>query len=97
MGGMGRRMQVKNKYIIEVLAALEKNGYSKSMINYKMFHGKSIADKINLGQYEKGHLNELLKECVIMKKSYEESGLAKSRAKPTSDWQCYISIPGGGE
>lgn len=94
---MGRRIGINNKKMLEVLEALKNHGYSKSMINYKFIDGKSVADRINLGQFKKKHLDELIKECAIMRKSYDESGLAKSKAKPTSDWQSDVSIPGGGE
>ena len=36
----------------------------------------------------------LISEAKAMEASYQKSGLASSKAKPTNDWQAYVSIPG---
>lgn len=83
-----------NLKVAAACITLQSEGYSIASQHIKLFDGKSIVDLINSGEYKPKHLKKLLKECAIIKKSYDESGLAKSKAKPTNDWQSYISIPG---
>ena len=65
-----------------------------SLLNMKTFEGRSLLDLIRSGENRPEHVSALIAESRAMEVSYRQSGLASSKAKPTSDWQATISIPG---
>lgn len=88
---------IEGKQLLTVMMELDAKDLPIKYIDMKMFDGKSILELIMDWEYKPEHLQALLKECAIIKKNYDKSGLAQSKARPTSDWQSDVSIPGGGE
>lgn len=64
------------------------------LIKMKAFNGRSLTELLLAGEATNEHLIALINEAKIMEASYKKSGLSLSKAKPTNDWQSYISIPG---
>lgn len=54
-------------------------------------------DLIKSGENRHEHVAALISEAKEMESSYNQSGLANSKSKPTSDWQSSVSIPGSSE
>lgn len=68
-----------------------------SLLKMKAFGGRSLMELIKSGENRPEHLAALIQEARVMETSYRESGLATTKAKPTSAWQSSISIPGTAE
>jgi DNA-binding transcriptional regulator YiaG len=68
-----------------------------TLLTMKAFNGQSLMDIIFSGKDPGQHITILIREAKIMQESYENSGLSLSKAKPTNNWQSYISIPGSFE
>lgn len=66
---------------------------ASSLLKMKTFGGRSLMDIVKAGDDWHEAVNVLIAESRAMERSYELSGLAKSKAKPTSDWQASQSIP----
>jgi transcriptional regulator with XRE-family HTH domain len=70
---------------------------ASSLLKMKTFNGRSLMDLVKAGEDCTTHVTALIAEAKAMEASYDLSGLASSKAKPTSDWQSYVSIPGSFE
>ena len=83
----------------QVADAFRNAGVSRagSLLKMKAFEGKSLLDLFKSGENRPEHIVALIDEAKLMEASYRQSGLASSKAKPTSDWQSYFSIPGAPE
>jgi len=68
-----------------------------SFLKMKLFGEKSLMDILMTGEDTNHYVTALINEANLMKAAYKQSGLSSSKAKPTSDWQSYISIPGSPE
>lgn len=68
-----------------------------SLLKMKTFNGRSLMDLLKTGEDCTAQVAALIDEAKAMEASYKRSGLASSKAKPTSDWQSYVSIPGSPE
>lgn len=68
-----------------------------ALLTMKAFNGQSLMDIVFSGKDPSQHIAILIREAKIMQESYENSGLSLSKAKPTSNWQSYISIPNSSE
>ena len=60
----------------------------------KAFNGQSLLDLLKTDKDCTAQVSALISEAKAMEVSYQKSGLATSKAKPTNDWQASISIPG---
>ena len=65
-----------------------------SLLKMKTFDGYSLLDLLKSGEDCHKQVQILINEASLMESSYLRSGLASSKAEPTSDWQSYVSIPG---
>ncbi|EQD72674.1 repressor protein from prophage [mine drainage metagenome] len=65
-----------------------------SLLKMKTFDGRSLMDLFRSGESSDEHVKTLIIEAKAMENSYKKSGLSSSKAKSTSDWQSYLSIPG---
>ena len=65
-----------------------------SLLKMKAFNGQSLMDLLKTGDDCTAQVLALISEAKAMEASYQKSGLASSKAKPTDDWQAYVSIPG---
>lgn len=65
-----------------------------ALLKMKAFDGRSLLDLIAADQLMPQHIQKLVVEAQAMQNAYERSGLAKSKAAPTDDWQSSHSIPG---
>ncbi len=68
-----------------------------ALLTMKAFNGQSLIDIVFSGKDPTQHITILVREAKIMQEAYESSGLSLSKAKPTNNWQSYISIPGSSE
>lgn len=68
-----------------------------SLLKMKTFDGRSLLDIVRAGDDWRQPVNVLIAESRAMEQAYERSGLAKSKAKPTSDWLASQSIPSSRE
>ena len=75
----------------------EKISRAGSLLKMKTFNGRSLMDLLKTGEDCTAQVAALIDEAKAMEASYKRSGLASSKAKPTSDWQSYVSIPGSPE
>ena len=65
-----------------------------SLLKMKTFNGRSLLDLLKTSEDCTAQVSALISEAKAMEASYQKSGLATSKAKPTNDWQASISIPG---
>ena len=65
-----------------------------SLLKMKAFNGQSLIDLLKTGDDCTAQVLALISEAKALEASYQKSGLASSKAKPTNDWQAYVSIPG---
>lgn len=70
---------------------------SSSLLKMKTFADRSLVDIVKAGEDWHEAVNVLISESRAMERAYERSGLAKSKAMPTSDWQTTQSIPASRE
>ncbi len=68
-----------------------------SLLKMKTFDGRSLLDIVKAGDDWREAVDVLIAESRAMERAYERSGLAKSKAKPTSDWLASQSIPASRE
>lgn len=68
-----------------------------SLLKMKTFGDRSLMDIVKAGADWHEAVGILIAESRAMESAYERSGLAKSKAKPTSDWQTSQSIPASRE
>jgi len=68
-----------------------------SLLKMKTFGDRSLMDIVKAGDDWHEAVDALITESRAMERAYERSGLAKSKAKPTSDWQTSQSIPASRE
>lgn len=68
-----------------------------SLLKMKTFGDRSLMDIVKAGDDWREAVDVLIAESRAMERAYERSGLAKSKAKPTSDWQTSQSIPASRE
>ena len=68
-----------------------------SLLKMKTFGDRSLMDIVKAGADWREAVDVLIAESRAMESAYERSGLAKSKAKPTSDWQTSQSIPASRE
>ncbi|QKE39889.1 MAG: XRE family transcriptional regulator [Ferrovum myxofaciens] len=68
-----------------------------TLLKMKTFGGRSLMDLIKSGENRHKHITTLITEAMAMESSYNLSGLAATKSKPTGDWQSSISIPGSSE
>ena len=68
-----------------------------SLLKMKTFGDRSLMDIVKAGDDWYEAVDLLIAESRAMERAYERSGLAKSKAKPTSDWQASQSIPASRE
>ncbi|MBU2827097.1 helix-turn-helix domain-containing protein [Acidithiobacillus ferriphilus] len=80
----------------DVADAFRDAGVSRAaaLLKMKAFDGRSLLDLIAAGEGCSQHVQTLVAEAKAIEAAYERTGLAKSKAKPTSDWQSSMSIPG---
>lgn len=65
-----------------------------NLLKMKAFDGgTSLIDIVKTGKDWNEAVKILIEESLAMENAYKASGLADSKAKPTADWQSYISIP----
>ena len=64
------------------------------LFKMKAFNGKSLMDLARSDEATGKHVDALVEEAGIMKRAYQESGLANSKTAPTDDWKSSISIAG---
>lgn len=65
-----------------------------NLLKMKAFDGgTSLVDIVKTGKDWNEAVKILIEESLAMENAYKASGLADSKAKPTADWQSYISIP----
>lgn len=64
-------------------------------LRIKMFDRRTFLDILAAGELLPEHISLVISEAQAMDAAYQRLG--KSKASPTNDWQCEISIPGGGE
>ena len=83
----------------ELADQFREQGVSRAdlLIRTKAFGGRSLLDLIKTGENSDKHVVALIDEAKAIESSYEKSGLATSKSKPTSDWQSSVSIPGSFE
>lgn len=70
---------------------------ANTLLKAKAFEGESLWDLIRCGKNRSEHVQVLVEEARAMAESRRRFNLTKSKSKPTSDWQSYISIPGSTE
>ena len=75
----------------------EKIDRAATLLKMKTFDGRSLMDLIRTGENRNEHIFALISEAKAMERSYQESGMAKSKATATDDWLSSISIPGMSE
>lgn len=68
-----------------------------SLLKMKIFGDRSLMDIIRTGDDWREAVDILIAESRAMERAYERSGLAETKAKPTSDWQTSHSIPASRE
>ncbi|AHF03429.1 repressor [Marichromatium purpuratum 984] len=68
-----------------------------AMLKMKAFEGRSLLDLVATNEATLEHARSLISEAKAMDASYERSGLARSKAKPSEDWRSSHSIPGAVE
>lgn len=64
-------------------------------LRIKMFAGRTFIDLLAAGDLLPEHISAVISEAKAMEAAYRRLG--RSKARPTNDWQCEISIPGGVE
>jgi DNA-binding transcriptional regulator YiaG len=64
-----------------------------NLIKMKLFDGYSLLDVVREGKSWKVPVEKLIVEAKAMEKSYAQSGVSTSKAKPTNDWMLDQSIP----
>ncbi|MBF0136675.1 MAG: transposase family protein [Magnetococcus sp. DMHC-1] len=64
------------------------------LMKIKTFAGQSLLSLLKSGHEFSKEVDFLVNMEREMELSYKNSGLSSSKAKPTNDWQSYISIPG---
>jgi transcriptional regulator with XRE-family HTH domain len=87
---------LKIRQLSEAADAFNSAGAAKrasALVKMKAFDGRSLMELISTGTLTSGHTDTLIKEAKAMESAYEQSKLAKSKAKPTTDWQSELSIP----
>ena len=79
--------------------AFHKAGVTRAatFLKMKVFNGRSLMDLVSTGELTSKQVETLIAEAHVMESSYDRSGLARSKAKPTTDWQAQLSIPGSPE
>jgi transcriptional regulator with XRE-family HTH domain len=70
---------------------------ASAMLKMKAFEGRSLLDLAATGQLVPSHIQMLIAEAQAMDAAYDRSGLAKSKAKPSTNWRAEVSIPGSPE
>lgn len=70
---------------------------ASAMLKMKAFEGRSLLDLAATGQLLPSHIQMLIAEAQAMDAAYDRSGMAKSKAKPSTDWRAEVSIPGAPE
>lgn len=90
------RIIVKLSQIADAFNAA-KISRASSLLKMKTFNRRSLMDLLKAGEDCTAQVTALIAESKAMETSYKRSGLASSKAKPTSDWQSYVSIPGSPE
>ncbi|MDH5553529.1 MAG: helix-turn-helix domain-containing protein [Nitrosomonas sp.] len=68
-----------------------------SMLKMKAFNGLSLLDLLKSGEDCSKQVDILIAEAKAMEESYNKSGIALSKTKPTNDWKSSVSIPGSPE
>ncbi|MDD4933499.1 MAG: hypothetical protein PHO89_08565 [Methylacidiphilaceae bacterium] len=68
-----------------------------ALLKMKVFDGRSLMDLISTGELRSNHIDTLIAEAQAMDLAYSRSGLARTKAKATTDWQSHLSIPGSPE
>lgn len=83
----------------QIADAFKEAGVSRagSLLKVKTFGDRSLMDIVKAGDDWHEAVDVLIAESRAMERAYERSGLAKSKAKPTSDWQTSQSIPASRE
>jgi len=71
--------------------------WAPGALKLKLFGGRSLLDLIAVGQALPTHVERLITETKMMVAAYNRSGMAESKAPPTTDWQAELSIPGSPE
>lgn len=67
---------------------------ASALLKVKAFDGRSLMDLVAGGEFLPKHVQALIAEARAMEAAYGRSGLARTKAKPTEDWQTELSIPG---
>jgi transcriptional regulator with XRE-family HTH domain len=70
---------------------------ASAILKMKAFEGRSLLDLAATGQLLPSHTQMLIAEAQAMDAAYGRSGLAKSKAKPSTGWRAEVSIPGAPE
>ena len=65
-----------------------------SLLKLKAFDGKCLLDLLKEDADIQEPVQALIAEARKMDAAYRESGLADTKASPSSDWQSYVSVPG---
>lgn len=70
---------------------------ASALLKMKAFQGRSLLDLAAMGQLLSIHVQTLITEARAMDTAYDRSGLARTKAKSSGDWQAELSIPGSPE
>lgn len=70
---------------------------ASALLKMKAIEGRSLMDLAAAGQLLPTHIQTLIAEAQAMDAAYDRSGLARTKAKPSGDWQAEVSIPGSPE
>ena len=70
---------------------------ASSLMKMKTFENQSLLDLAAAGELSLWHIQSLIDEAKAMDAAYDQSGLAKSKAKTSDDWRAEVSIPGSPE
>lgn len=68
-----------------------------NLLKMKAFDGLSLLDLVRSHRETPDHLAALIDEAQKMERNSAVAEVNSSKAKPTSDWQAYISISGSAE
>lgn len=65
-----------------------------NLLKMKAFNGKCLLDLLKENTDIQEPASALIAEARKMDTAYQKSGLADTKASPSSDWQSYVSVPG---
>jgi len=70
---------------------------ASTLLKMKVFEGRSLLDLAASGDLKPAHVQTLINEAKAMEAAYDRSGLSRTKARPSDEWQTEVSIPGSPE